>query len=130
MKDPITKSPAPEGCPAPLCLACDGRIDLRTREGRRIEILDQIRENEGFSIFWITENPLRARVAMDMQNSGEIETGNNLRGFPWINAAITRRASRRRSNRQPESTREPGGRSGVGSKFRQNTQTEGPSPRE
>ena len=66
-----------------------GKIDLRTRAGRRKEILAQIRENEGFSIFWITENPLRARVAMDMKNSGEIETWNNLREFPWIKAIIS-----------------------------------------
>ncbi len=26
---------------------------------------------------------------MDMQKSGEIETWNNLRGFPWINAIIS-----------------------------------------
>ena len=63
--------------------------DLRTRAGRRKEILDQVRENEGFSIFWVTENPLRAKVAMEMQNSGEIETWNNPRGFPWINAIIS-----------------------------------------
>lgn len=118
----------PESLGSPLGSARGGRIDLRTREGRRSEILDQIREYGGVSIFWITENALRARIAMDMQNSGEIETWNDLRGFPWISAAITRQASRRRSNRQPESTGEPSGRSGVGSKFRQNVQAEPQAP--
>lgn len=64
-------------------------MDLRTKVGRREEILEQIREHEGFSIFWVSENPLRALVAMEMQKSGEIETWNNLRGFPWIYAVIS-----------------------------------------
>ena len=48
------------------------------------EILDWIRENGCFSIFWITENRLRACVAQQMQESGEIITDNKTKGFPWI----------------------------------------------
>jgi len=84
--DPEFKSKRPRRLPSTPCSASS---DLRTRAGRRKEILDQIRENEGFSIFWVTENQLRAIVATDMQNSGEIETWNNPRGFPWINAIIS-----------------------------------------
>jgi len=59
------------------------RQDLRTREGRRAEILAQIAIHNGFSIFWITENPVRASVGQEMQDSGEIITDNSC-GYPWI----------------------------------------------
>jgi hypothetical protein len=63
------------------------KTDLRTRAGRRVEILDQIREHHGFSIFWITESQLRARVGQEMQDSGEIATDNS-KGFPWYDVRI------------------------------------------
>jgi len=62
--------------------------DLRTRAGRRQGILDYVRENGGYSIFWVTENHLRACVATDMVQSGELETDTESRGFPWIGAKI------------------------------------------
>jgi len=65
-------------------------MDLRTKVGRREEILEQIREHEGFSIFWITENALRARVAEHMNTGGEIVTDNKTHGFPWVGAKISK----------------------------------------
>ena len=48
--------------------------DLRTTEGRKQEILECIREDGGFTIFWITATYLRAYVADTMRSNGEIET--------------------------------------------------------
>jgi len=69
---------------------CSASRDLRTRAGRRQEVLDQITDYGGFSIFWVTENHLRACVAQDMQDSGEIITDNKTHGFPWIGAKISK----------------------------------------
>lgn len=78
-------------CPAPDAEPRGGRHDLRTRAGRREEILAQIERHGGFSIFWVAENRLRAAVAQDMQERGEIETDNETHGFPWIGAKIANR---------------------------------------
>lgn len=60
--------------------------DLRTRKGRRAEIINQIKEHGGWSIFWITEHRLRAIVATDMVSSKEITVRN--RQFPWSDVFI------------------------------------------
>lgn len=85
-----TKSKRPRRLPSSPCSAWRWERDLRTREGRRNEILDQIEECGGFSIFWVTENHLRACVAEEMQESGEIITDNKTHGFPWIGAKISK----------------------------------------
>jgi len=64
------------------------RHDLRTRTGRRAEILAQIAIHNGFSIFWITENPVRASVGQEMQDSGEIITDNSC-GYPWFKVYLS-----------------------------------------
>ncbi len=56
--------------------------DLRTRAGRRQEIIDQVREHGGFSVFWATENHLRAWVATEMIKSGELADDKPSR-YPW-----------------------------------------------
>ena len=38
-------------------------IDLRTREGNEKEVIRQVLEFGGFSIFWVTENQKRACAA-------------------------------------------------------------------
>lgn len=80
-------SKRPRRLPSPPCSASS---DLRTRAGRRAEILAQICEHDGFSIFWVTENHLRACVAEEMQRRGEIITDNKAHGFPWIGAKISK----------------------------------------
>ena len=62
------------------------KIDLRTREGRRAEILDYVRTHGGFSIFWITENHLRAVEGTAMVDRKEIKVRN--RRFPWSDVII------------------------------------------
>ena len=62
------------------------KIDLRTREGRRAEILDHVRTHGGFSIFWITENHLRAVEGTAMVDRKEIKVRN--RQFPWSDVII------------------------------------------
>lgn len=61
--------------------------DLRTKAGRRSEILEQIQQCGGFSIFWITGNQLRAIVGQQMQDSGEI-VADPSPGFPWYKVTI------------------------------------------
>lgn len=87
-------SKRPRCLPSTDCSAWRWERDLRTREGRRNEILDQIEECGGFSIFWVTENHLRACVAEGMQESGEIITDNKTHGFPWIGAKISKQDTR------------------------------------
>jgi len=67
------------------------RRDLRTRQGRREEILEQIQQHGGFSIFWIADNRVRASVAQKMQDSGEIVTDTKTCGFPWIKVTLATR---------------------------------------
>lgn len=61
-------------------------LDLRTKAGRRAEILSQVREHGGFSIFWITEHRLRAVVGTEMVNRKEIHVRN--KRFPWSDVTI------------------------------------------
>jgi hypothetical protein len=68
--------------------ACSAASDLRTRAGRRKEILDHIRFHGGFSIFWVTEHRLRAVVAEEMEKAGEIVTDNKTHGYPWLGVKI------------------------------------------
>lgn len=69
------------------------KADLRTRSGRRREIVNQIETHNGFSIFWVTENNLRATVAQEMQNRGEIVV-NKSRGFPWYDVTIQKKGKK------------------------------------
>ena len=56
--------------------------DRRTKEGRRAEIIAQVEESGGFSVFWITAHRLRAVVGTEMLQRGElVETRKS--SFPW-----------------------------------------------
>lgn len=57
--------------------------DLRTAKGRRREIIEQVTQNGGFSVFWVTENPLRAKVATEMFRSGELKDVGDGGSYPW-----------------------------------------------
>lgn len=82
---PSTRKPE-ASAPVP----CSASTDRRTRSGRKKEILDHIHFHGGFSIFWVTEHYLRAVVATEMQNTGEIVTDNKTYGYPWIGAKIAK----------------------------------------
>ena len=56
--------------------------DKRTRYGRRLEIIEQVREHGGFSTFWVTECRLRAYVVTEMFNSGEL-VDDKQSMYPW-----------------------------------------------
>jgi hypothetical protein len=84
---PRSNSKRPRRLPSTPCSASS---DRRTRAGRRKEILDHIRLHGGFSIFWVTEHHLRAVVAEEMQEAGEIVTDNKTYGFPWIRVQISK----------------------------------------
>ena len=51
----------------------------------RQEIIDQIREDGGASVFWITANQRRAAIVTDLEESGAIvrKRRNKLDRYPW-----------------------------------------------
>jgi hypothetical protein len=61
--------------------------DLRTRKGREAEVLEKIRTDGGFSVFWGCENAGRANAIARLTNSGRIT---QLRGglFPWCKMVV------------------------------------------
>lgn len=63
----------------------DTALDGRTREARREEIRQQIRDHGGFSTFWIT-SIRRAKIATEMVASGEIVP--TPKQYPWIDATL------------------------------------------
>ncbi len=64
--------------------------DLRTAKGRRQEIIQQIKDNGGWSVFWITGNHLRASVATFMNKNKEITV--TPKHYPWSDVKINRKA--------------------------------------
>ena len=61
--------------------------DLRTRAGREAEVIEKIRTDGGFSVFWGCENQARANAIARLTNSGRIE---QLAGglFPWCKMVV------------------------------------------
>ena len=41
-------------------------VDGRSREGYELEVIKQVRDHGGFSIFWVTENQNRAHAATSL----------------------------------------------------------------
>jgi len=64
--------------------------DLRTAKGRRQEIIQQIKDHGGWSIFWITGNNLRATVATFMVKNKQITV--TPKNYPWSDVKINRKA--------------------------------------
>jgi len=60
----------------------DLNVDLRTRQGREFEVLEQVRQFGGFPVFWATENQKRAHAIDRVSGSGQIvrQQGDL---FPW-----------------------------------------------
>jgi hypothetical protein len=68
------------------------RTDRRTKAGRRAEIIAEVQEWGGFSIFWITEHKLRAIVGTEMMERGElVETRKS--SFPWYHLKVASRSN-------------------------------------
>ena len=68
------------------------RTDRRTKAGRRAEIIAEVEEWGGFSIFWITEHKLRAIVGTEMMERGElVETRKS--SFPWYHLKVASRSN-------------------------------------
>lgn len=62
-------------------------MDLRTKIGRHHEIMEQVTQYRGFSVFWATENYLRACELMRMQEAGKLIVTPTR--FPWSDARLT-----------------------------------------
>ena len=56
--------------------------ELRTREGREAEVLEQVKARGGFSVFWATENDARAAAITRLCKTGKIER-TELGRYPW-----------------------------------------------
>lgn len=67
-------------------------LDLRTREGRKAEIIEEIKLRGRFSVFWAVENYLRATVLTELIADGVIGTDNTI-GFPFTRAWIAEKNS-------------------------------------
>ena len=72
--------------------------DLRTRSGRRKEILNQVKAEGGFGTFWVSENQLRAIVATEMFASGELVEDKKKSQYPWHSLKINFPVSNRKTN--------------------------------
>lgn len=64
----------------------EAHLDLRTREGQRLEIIREVRNYGGFSIFWITAHRLRAIVGTEMVADGTIISAGGQ--FPFIKFSL------------------------------------------
>ena len=65
------------------------QIDRRTRAGREAEVLQKIRTDGGFSVFWGCENSGRANAIARLTLSGKIT---QVRGalFPWCKMRVVK----------------------------------------
>lgn len=53
-----------------------------TRDWWEAQVLNKVREDGGFSIFWITANQFRAHAANRLEEAGKI-TRIEIGQFPW-----------------------------------------------
>ena len=68
----------------------DAALDLRTRSGREAEVLAQVKRFGGFSVFWGTENRIRASAICRLETAGRIRRKRKQRGFPWCAYSLSR----------------------------------------
>ncbi len=61
-------------------------MDRRTKKGQEMLVIDYIKNNGGFSIFWVTENQKRAHAAERLEKSGKIKVYPV--GFPYYKAIV------------------------------------------
>ena len=64
------------------------RDDLRTRYGRETEVLRQVAQHNGFSVFWACETQTRAHAIKRLGERGAIERVEG-GGYPWCPYRIT-----------------------------------------
>ena len=62
------------------------RPDLRTKAGRRAEVIAWVREHRSLSAWWIEANQLRSIVVTEMIRTGELIT--KKRGYPFMSARL------------------------------------------
>jgi hypothetical protein len=62
--------------------------DLRTRKGRELEVLRQVKVWGGFTVFWVTEVQSRACAADRLIQRKAIVPGRSKRPYPWCSWTI------------------------------------------
>lgn len=63
----------------------------RRKQREREKIIKQVKESGGMSVFWTTANDIRARVADEMIERGELVRTRGYNGFPWSTFRITKK---------------------------------------
>jgi hypothetical protein len=61
-------------------------VNLRTKAGREVEVLAQIRDHGGFTVFWATANLKRAHAIERLEAAGRIRV--TPRQYPWSAAEV------------------------------------------
>jgi hypothetical protein len=62
--------------------------DLRTKAGRKREVIKQVNEYGGFTVFWVTNVHLRAVAADELMRDGIMARGRGDAPFPWCSHVI------------------------------------------
>ena len=57
-------------------------VDRRSREGYEREVIKQVRDHGGFSIFWVIKNQNRAQAATRLVERGVLVEDRKC-SFPW-----------------------------------------------
>jgi hypothetical protein len=66
-------------------------LDLRTKKGRKKEILRQIKAEGRMTIFWITEYQLRAIACVELENTGKIRRTDDCKtSYPWCHYEVVK----------------------------------------
>jgi hypothetical protein len=59
-------------------------IDGRTREGKEQEVINQVKNYGGFTIFWVTQHQSRACAAVRLVDNGTLKEPESGKGeYPW-----------------------------------------------
>lgn len=67
-------------------------VDLRTREGREREVIEQVRQFGGFTVWWVTEHQTRACAADRLHARGVI-IPDKMTPYPWCSYRLQEAAA-------------------------------------
>lgn len=79
------------------------KVDQRTRRARESEVLEQIGQQKGCTIFWATDNRARAAALMRLEKAGRILRMRQSRRdhFPWMVYRVIAQAQAKPWNDRP-----------------------------
>ena len=59
----------------------------RRKQNERARIIEMVKSLGGFSVFWITQNQIRSRVASEMIDIGDLVEDPEST-YPWVSAQL------------------------------------------